>query len=132
MRKAAVTGISIALLVFSVMFFGRRLYFYYHPLMTGQDTAILVFNVSGFLLMIVPGYIAAIISRQNGLLLGAVTGLLGACIVIAYQLLSSGTLSRDWYGSFIWGICFGAFGGLLWSLQSLVMRYTRPKLDNPV
>ena len=134
MNKATAKGILIGLLVFSGMYFGSKLYIYYHPIMTGQDMAILLFNLNVFLELIAPGYIAATISRRNGLLLGAVTGLLAACITTVYYVLSRKlmTLPHDWYGWFIQGICFGAFGGLLRSLQVFVMRYTRPKRDYPV
>jgi hypothetical protein len=68
--KTKTWAYGVALAVFAAMTTSENLYLKYHPLMTGDDLAIFVFNIEGFLAFIAPGYIAALMIRRNGLISG--------------------------------------------------------------
>jgi uncharacterized membrane protein len=116
----------IALTVFVVLFFGENLYLRHHPLMTGQDLAIFIFDLDRLLAYILPSYIAAVMIRQQGILVGIITGLLTNSLLFLYVLFFRHFISHEWYWEFFSTAAMGGIGGLLWTLQVLVMRFTRP------
>jgi ABC-type xylose transport system permease subunit len=124
--KQKLRAYGAALAVFAALTVGENLYLKYHPLMTGDNVAIFIFNLEGFLAFVAPGYVAALIARRQGILVGALAGLLAACAFFLYVFLFRHVIYHDWYGIFIWGTVLGGLGGLLWTLQGLVIRFTRP------
>lgn len=117
---------STAVAISAVMTVTEDFYLRHHPLMTGQDVAIFIFNLERLLSFIVPGYVAALMIRQQGVLTGALAGLLAQCVFDLYIFLFRHIIYHDWYWGLAWGALLGGLGGLLWTLQTLVMKFTRP------
>jgi hypothetical protein len=120
---------AIALAVFAIMYFGANIYTHYRPLMTGQDPAILLWNLDVILSFIVPGYVAAQILKSQRVTIGIVVGLLAGLIATTNKFFSYGphTALSQALGLMLWGAASGGIGGLLSWLQSFALKFTRPR-----
>ena len=119
MFKSHARAQFIAMLVFSVMYFGAVVVAIYGPARAvegGWMAALL--NVDAYLACVVAGYLAAAIIRRKGLVIGALSGLIAACLVGIYHFASgpSTAISSNWH---FWSasVLLGGFGGLLWHLR---------------
>jgi hypothetical protein len=119
--KLKMKAYSVAIAVFAVMYFGANIYTHYRPLMTGQDLAILLWNLDMILSLIVPGYVAAQISKSQRVPMGMTVGLLAGVIATSYNFFSYGphaALSQA-LGLILWSAGFGGIGGLLSGFRRL-------------
>lgn len=127
MSGTCIKAVSIALAVFCVMYLGLRILLRLRPMWTGEDNYNLFVNVAMVFVWISPGYIAAMVLRRNGPLVGAITGLLAGCIVLAcLTVINHGFVFKtDWYG-WIWsGFISGLVGGSVWFVQAQLVRWAR-------
>ena len=125
--RSKIVAFGSALAVFAIMYFSKVLYTKYHLIMTGDDTTILLVNLDALLAMVVPGYLAAMMLRRNGLINGILVGIMAACVVTIYYA-ASGLISyflHEGYGWFLSGPVLGGLGGGIWDLQALVMKHIR-------
>ncbi len=128
-RRAAarlkVTAYCVALAVYAVLYFGSSLYTHYRPLMTGQDLAILLWNLDAFFAPLITGLVAAQVAGSRRIMMGASAGLLAGFIATISNLftLGPGPALRHAPWLLIYYIVLAGIGGLLsWLLARILKR----------
>ena len=122
-----IKALTISLIAFSVMYFGWKLVLRKYPLISGEYIYVWWFNIGMIVCWVLPTYLTAIMIRAHGFVYAAITGLLEVCIAALYSALSghAAAFFHHWY-EWLWsGIAAGGAGGLIWIIQSLIMRFTR-------
>jgi hypothetical protein len=122
-----IKSLCIAAAVYSVLYFGANIYTHYRPLMTGQDLAILLWNLDAFLAPVVTGYVAAQLSLTQRIAMGGAAGLLAGCIAVTSNLFTLGPhpALRNAPWLLLYCILLGGIGGLLSWLQALILKLAR-------
>lgn|GEM_PF-5428853 len=123
--RLKVKACGVALAVYAALYFGSILYTHYRPLMTGQDLAILLWNLDAIFAPMIAGLVAALITKTQRIVIGASAGLLAGCIAITSNLftLGPGPALRHAPWLLIYCIVLGGIGGLLsWLLVRILKR----------
>ena len=120
-----VKAYCIALALHAVLYFGSSLSTHYRPLMTGQDVAILLWNLDAFFAPLITGLVAAQVAGARRILMGASAGLLAGLMAITSNLftLGPGPALRNAPWLLLYYIVMGGIGGLLsWLLARILKR----------
>ncbi|HSN17348.1 MAG TPA: hypothetical protein VLV87_03980 [Gammaproteobacteria bacterium] len=110
----------VAILAFSVMYFGAVFLAVHGPGGAARGGLISAFlNIDAYLASVVAGYLAAAMVRRRGVVIGALTGLLAACLVGIYHFASGPftAISSDWH-FWLASVLLGGCGGLIWHLRA--------------
>ena len=120
MLKTHAKAQFVAMLAFSAMYFGAVLVTLYEPAQAKHGALTALLNVDAYLACVVAGYLAAAMIRKRGVVIGALTGLLAACLVGIYHF-ASGPFTAVSSGWRFWAasILLGGLGGLIWELRIL-------------
>lgn len=120
MLKPRAKAQFLALLVFSVLYFGAVIVVALEPSLANVRLLGLLLNLDAYLACVVAGYLAAAITHDRGIIAGMLTGILAACLVAIYHFISgpAALMSSDWR-FWLASVGFGSVGGLLWELRKI-------------
>ncbi len=122
-QRKFIAALCIAEAVYAALYFGADLYTHYRPLQTGQDLAILLWNLDVFLAPIITGLVAAQVAGTRRIAMGAIAGLLAGFIAITSNLFALGPHAalRNAPGLLLYCVILGGIGGLLsWLLARIL------------